>query len=98
MKLKAMLKQQSEVEASAVITDTSVDALLDGGLLALSREMKNLLIASAKGKLDSASARDLRDSIKLLFELKERESKNAGQLDDEQLKEQAKAILNGSDQ
>lgn len=55
------------------ITDISVDGLLGDGLQALRREVKNLLMLSAKGKLDAASARDLRDTVKLLFELKDRE-------------------------
>lgn len=56
------------------LSEVSVDRLIDNGLTVLQREMKNLLSQSARGKLDAASARDLRDTVKLLFELKDREA------------------------
>lgn len=75
------------------LSDISVSRLIDDGLLALYREIKNLLILSAKGKLDAASSRDLRDTVKLLFELKDRENESLKGLTDEQLKEQARQVL-----
>lgn len=75
------------------VSDVSVARLIDDGLLALYREMRNLLIASAKGKLDAASSRDLRDTIKLLFELKDRENESLKGLTDEQLTEKINETL-----
>jgi len=79
------------------VSDISVTRLIDDGLLAIHREMKNLLMLSAKGKLDAAQARDLRDTVKLLFELQARENDSLRGLTDEQLKEQAKAALSDQD-
>lgn len=88
-----MMRRQNEAEAEAIVTDTSVGTLIDSGLLALSREMKNLLVASAHGKLDPASARDLRDTVKLLFELKDREDAAVKAMPQEKLNELAKKAL-----
>lgn len=93
---------QSSVSATTnvaenFVSDVSVARLIDDGLLAIHREMKNLLMLSSRGKLDAASARDLRDTVKLLFELKDRENDSLRGLTDEQLKEQAKAALNDQD-
>lgn len=73
--------------------DISVTRLIDDGLVALNREIKNILILSAKGKLDAPTARDLRDHLKMLFELKDRESESLRGVSDEDLEKQAKAIL-----
>lgn len=75
-------------------SDISVVRLIDDGLLALYREMKNLLSRSAKGKLDASDARDLRDHMKLLFELKAQEGESLRGITDEDLKAQAKATIN----
>ena len=79
--------------APPVLSDVSIARLIDDGLLTLHREMKNILIMSAKGKLDAASARDLRDHLKLLFELKDREDASLNGLTDDELKEQVKDLL-----
>lgn len=76
-----------------VTSDISVARLIDDGLLALFREMKNLLMLSSRGKLEAADARDLRDTLKLLFELKDRESQSLQGLTDEELKAKVKAAL-----
>lgn len=76
-----------------ISSDISVDRLIDDGLLVLYREIHQLKLLSARGKLEAADARDLRDSIKLLFELKERESKSLQGVTDEELKERAKEVL-----
>ncbi len=73
-----------------LVKDISIDGLIGDGLLALHREVKNLLILSARGKLEAADARDLRDHLKLLFELKDRESDLLNTLDDETLEVVAK--------
>lgn len=74
------------------LSDISIDRLMDDCLQALYREVKNLLIHSAKGKLPGPEARDLRDTYKLLFELKKMEADLLKGLTDEQLK--AKALGN----
>ena len=75
------------------ISDISVARLIDDGLLALHREIKNILILGAKGKLDPNNSRDLRDHLKLLFELKDRENESLRGLTDEELEIKAKAAL-----
>lgn len=75
-------------------SDISIIRLIDDGLVALNREIKNILILSVKGKLDAPTARDLRDHLKLLFELKDRENESLRSISDEELKEKAQAALN----
>lgn len=77
-------------------SDISIARLIDDGLEALRREVKNLLILSSRGKLEPSDARDLRDSIKLLFELKDREGESLRGLTDEDLENQVKKALNDS--
>lgn len=79
-----------------VISEISVDSLINDGLLALYREIKQLLSLSSKGKLDAPSARDLRDHVKLLFEIKDRESDMLKSLTPEQLQELIAKIQDGS--
>lgn len=79
------------------VSDISIVRLIDDGLLVLYREIRNLKLLSAKGKLDAASSRDLRDSIKLLFELKDRENESLKGLTDEELKTKVKEALNGNE-
>lgn len=86
----------SPTKAEEPTTDISVARLIDDSLLALHREVKNLLMLSARGKLDANNARDLRDHLKLLFELKDRESESLRGLTDEQLKDKVKAALDDS--
>lgn len=86
MKLKTMVKNTELPPEPPVIGDISVQRLIDDSLLALSREVRNLLTLSAKGKLTPNDARDLRDHLKLLFELKDRESDFLKGLTDDQLK------------
>lgn len=75
------------------LSDISVSRLIDDGLIILYREMKNLLALSVSGKLDPNDAKDLRDHLKLLFELKTRENESLLQLTDEQLKVRAAEVL-----
>jgi len=86
------LNQMPEVDNTPA-SDISIDRLIDDGLVALNREIKNLLTLSARGKLEAADARDLRDHLKMLFEMRERENNSLRGLTDEQLKEKAKALL-----
>jgi hypothetical protein len=76
-----------------IISDISVARLIDDGLLALYREIKNLLTLSARGKLEPNDARDLRDHLKMLFELKDRENESLRGLTDEQLKEKVQQAI-----
>lgn len=71
--------------ADPLISDISVDSLIADGLLALYREIKNLLILGSRGKLDPNSSRDLRDHLKLLFEIKDREKDFLKSISDEEL-------------
>jgi hypothetical protein len=75
------------------LSDISVQRLLDDALLALYREIKNLLLLSAKGKLSPTDARDLRDHSKLLFELREQEKDSLRHLTDDELAAKAKEAL-----
>ncbi len=64
--------------------------LLDKAGLILQREVKNLTIASASGKLLPAHARDLVSYLKLLHELKNQQEAAAAKLSDEELATAAK--------
>jgi hypothetical protein len=70
-----------------LISDISIQRLIDDSLMILYREVRNLSILSAKGKLDANSARDLRDHLKLLFELKDREAESLKGMSDEQIEQ-----------
>lgn len=76
-----------------LVSDVSISQLIDNGLVTLHREMKNIMVMSSKGKLDPNSARDLRDHLKLLFELKDREEDGLKGLTDEQLEAIARTTL-----
>ncbi len=82
-------------ESDPIVSDISVARLIDDGLLALFREMKNLLMLSSRGKLDAADSRDLRDTLKLLFELKDREGESLRGLTDEELEAKAQEVIDG---
>lgn len=85
MKLKEFSKKIESDKLDSDLSDISIDRLIEMGLTALDREIRNLTMASAKGKLDAPSAKDLRDHIKLLFELQQREADFLKGLTDEQL-------------
>lgn len=63
-----------------------IDALLLRTGLILQREVKNLTIASASGKLLPAHAKDLVAYIKLLSELKAEQENQAAAMTDDELK------------
>lgn len=77
-------------------SDVSIQRLIDSCLVALQREVKNILRLSVNGKLDASMSRDLRDYTKLLFELKEREDDTLANVTDEALEAEAKAVLAGA--
>jgi hypothetical protein len=83
------LSAQEETPAS----DISIDELIGKGLVALDREIRNLLVAS-RSKLSPNDAKDLRDHLKLLFDLQEREKDATKKLSDEDLAKAAKEALN----
>ena len=77
--------QPSEPESAFDVVEQ-----LDKVQLILMREIKNLLIASASGKLLPAHSRDLCAYVKLLSELKAQQLADLAELTDEQLKEVSK--------
>ena len=87
-------KVASEKELAVSFSDISIERLIDDSLVALHREIKNLLTLSSRGKLEASDARDLRDHLKLLFELKDRENESLKGVTDEELKNQAKKVIN----
>lgn len=89
--LTDLLPMLQPKEPDPLVSDISIDRLIDQGRIALHREMKNLLSLSAIGKLESPMAKDLRDTIKLLFELKSIEDQSLKDLDDDQLE----ALISG---
>lgn len=84
----------SDMSPPPLISDISIDGLIKDCLTALYREIKNIMILSAKGKLDPTIARDLRDHLKVLFEIRDRENSLLKNLTNEQLQE----ILNADNQ
>lgn len=65
--------------------DFDVEVLLDKTGLVLQREVQNLVIASAKGKLSPELARDLVNYTTLLHKLREEQRKAAASMTDEEL-------------
>lgn len=95
--LEKFLAKKLESERGTAVTDKplseiSIDGLLGDGLLSLYREMRNLLFATSKGKLSPTESKDLRDTVKLLFELKDREKELLEGLQDEELEQRAKDV------
>lgn len=90
---QSSIPKAPEPEKDPGIGNISIQRLLDDGLLVLSREIRNLTIASVSGKLDASEARDLRDHIKLLFDMKEKEQESLRDMTDEQLREAAKEAM-----
>lgn len=106
MKLKHWVKQNNTVigqgptddsQPTPNVSDISVQRLIDQSLIALDREVRNLLTLSARGKLSPPDARDLRDHLKLLFELKDREASSLAGITDEELKALAKKYAEQDD-
>lgn len=87
MKLEKMYQPKaSPSEPTKIdVSDISIQRLIDDGLLILYREMHNLKLKSVQGKLGASDARDVRDHLKLLFELKNRENDLLRGLTDEEL-------------
>lgn len=76
---------------SEVPADFDVEKLLAQGGAILTREIKNLMIASSRGKLEPNEARDLVSYLKLLTELKAAEEATNENLTTEELEQIAKS-------
>lgn len=92
-----MYQPTSKEEINVPPSDISIQRLIDDGLLILFREIYNLKMMSVKGKLSAPDARDLRDHLKLLFELKTREDDMLKGLTDEELERKVKEELINND-
>jgi hypothetical protein len=88
--------ERTPIVVDPPVSDINISRLMDDGLLVLYREIKNLKILSIHGKLLPEHARDLRDHLKILFELKAREQELLKGKTDEQIQEEAQAVLNES--
>lgn len=89
LKLKQWTAQQlaeKVKEASVPPSEISITRLIDDCLLILYREVKALNVLSEEGKLGVNQARNLRDHLKLLFDLKDREKDSLQGITDEDLK------------
>lgn len=86
MKIKTMIRNAEMPPEPPKLGDISVQRLIDDSLTVLAREVKNLLMLSSKGKLTPPDAKDLRDHLKLLFELKDRESDLLNGMTDDEIK------------
>jgi hypothetical protein len=90
---QSSLPKAPDTTPEVLTSSLSVQRLIDDCLLVLSREIRNLMIASVQGKLEASEARDLRDHCKLLFEIKKIEQDSLRNLTDDELKEAAKEAL-----
>lgn len=70
---------------SEALADFDVEKLLAQGGAILTREIRNLMIASSRGKLDAAESRDLVSYLKLLSELKAAEEARLENMTDDEL-------------
>jgi hypothetical protein len=97
VKLKHFAKANTIIPSApvdnTVISDISISKLIDQGLLTLSREIKNLTVLSVAGKLSPNDARDLRDHLKLLFEMRAMENDALRNMSDDELKALASKAL-----
>jgi hypothetical protein len=82
-------QREMESEPDILVSDISIIKLIDDCSTAMYREVKNLLIASTKGKLGANDSRDLREYLKLLFELREQEKGLLKGFTEEQLRKLA---------
>lgn len=89
-KIKTQQRAIDAAQDEVVVSDISIARLIEDGLLVLFREIKNLKALSVNGKLPPNDARDLRDHLKLLFELKDREKGLLDTMSDEELEKLAK--------
>lgn len=77
---------QATALENILVSEISIGALLDRGLLVMQREMINLNKLSLGGKLTGSDSKDLREIVKVLFELKDREDQLLRNKTDEELK------------
>lgn len=84
---EAEIARKSKLPPDLPISDISFGDLLDRSRLILHREIGNLTYESSQGKLSKDSAQSLRDYVKLLTDLNEREKELVKDLSADQLKE-----------
>lgn len=77
---------QATALENILVSEISIGALLDRGLLVMQREMINLNKLSLEGKLTGSDSKDLREIVKVLFELKDREDQLLRNKTDEELR------------
>lgn len=68
------------------VSDISLDDLIGKHLLIIYRDTRQLLIESVTGKLSKESSQCLRDNLKLLLELKDREKDIFEDIPEEELR------------
>jgi ribosomal protein L29 len=72
--------------------DISLESLLNRSLEILKREITNLMMASANGKLNGTSGRDLVAYVKLLSDLQNKKSDELSEMSDEDLEKVLKDV------
>jgi hypothetical protein len=75
-----------EPEPLSLRTDVSIDSLLNKGLLAIERTMKNLATKSCGPGLEREDVMNLKDLMVMLSDLKEKEQDVLESMSDEELK------------
>lgn len=88
--LPALPIVEKDCNSNGNIIVTSIDELTTKTIEILRREIINLMMESTRGKLEPTSSKALVDYIKLLADLKEKESELLSQLPDEYLESLAK--------
>lgn len=66
--------------------ETSIESLLEKGMEVLRREVSNLLVKSAQGKLSAPDGTHLVQYVKLLSELQKKKAEDLSEMTDEDLK------------
>lgn len=82
--------EKKEIVIETVSGEQDVDTLLTKSYLVLQREIQNLVMESAKGKLNSGSSKDLVQYIKLLNDIKLDQEALVNSLSTEELNEAIK--------
>ncbi len=85
-----MILESPRKAEPAASTSADLTEMLDKCSLVLTREIHNLLLESAKGKLNKGSAGDLVAYLKLLNEIKQEQEKKLANLTDEELERLSK--------
>lgn len=89
MKTIIVERDSEAIDDNESIVDS--DELLQRAMVVLQREVKNLLAASAKNKLESGPAKDLVQYIGLLTDIEAKKINQLSQMSDEEIAALAKA-------